>query len=206
VMPGEKRGCVGCHESHSVTPAGGVAAAAAVRRDPSPIAPPPWGTRSLSYERLVQPVLDRHCGPCHQGDGKGRKKLDLTLRPGAGVFKEPYLSLIGPVGFDLKGAGGIAGALKCENYGQSDPESYTTTAPLAYLSPASRLVENAMSGRHHDVRLPADDLRLLIGWVDANCPYRGDEDIRDLPDPAFAGIEKLPIRPQVRSAPVIARP
>ena len=206
VMPGEQRGCVGCHELHSVTPAGGVAAATALRREARPLTPPPWGTRSISYERMVQPVVDRRCGTCHQGDGKGRKKLDLTLRPGPGIFKEPYLTLVGRVGFDVKDAPSIAGALLCENYGQSDPASYVTSPPMRYLSYTSRLVKNAMSGKHHDVRLPPDDLRVLIGWVDANCPYRGDEDIRALPDPDFAGAEDLPVRPLVRTAPVIQRP
>ena len=39
--------------------------------------PPPWGAETISYERFVQPVLDRHCGQCHQGNGEARKTLDL---------------------------------------------------------------------------------------------------------------------------------
>ena len=191
VMPGERRGCVGCHELHSVAPAS--ATAAAIRRDPSDLDPPPWGTASISYERMVQPVLDRYCGKCHQGDGKGRAKLDLTLRP-AGVFKEPYLTLVNS---------GIAGALMAENYGQSDPASYVTTPPMRHLSYTSPLIDHAM---HNDERLDPADLRALIAWVDANCPYRGDDDVRRLPDPTFPGIENLPIRPLVKSAPVIPRP
>jgi len=46
----------------------------------------------------------------------------------------------------------------------------------------------------------------LIAWVDANCPYAGEEEIRAMDDPAFAGIEQLPIRPRVKTAPVIPRP
>ena len=34
----------------------------------------------------------------------------------------------------------------------------------------------------------------------------GEEEIRALPDPDFLGIEKLPIRPRVRTAPNIQRP
>ncbi len=33
-------------------------------------------------------------GMCHQGDGEARDKLDLTYR-GGGLFKEPYVLLIG---------------------------------------------------------------------------------------------------------------
>jgi len=46
----------------------------------------------------------------------------------------------------------------------------------------------------------------LAAWVDANCPYLGDEEMRQMPDPNFAGIERLPIRPRVQSAPVVPRP
>ena len=73
----------------------------ALQGGPRELTPPPWGAASIGYERLVQPVLDRHCGACHTGEGKGRARLDLTLRPGQGVFKEPYLTLIGSIGHGL---------------------------------------------------------------------------------------------------------
>jgi len=207
-MPGERRGCVGCHELHSVTPVGG--SGLALREPPAELTPPPWGTASISYERLVQPVLDRYCGKCHQGDGEARKDYDLTLRPGRGVFKEPYLMLVGHASFDGSvtdpNVQGIAGALKAENYAQSDPESYKTFRPMQYLSYTSRLVELASSGKHYDVKLDPVSLRQLIGWVDANCPYRGDEEIRAIPDPEFVGIDSLPVRPRVQTAPDIPRP
>jgi hypothetical protein len=34
----------------------------------------------------------------------------------------------------------------------------------------------------------------------------GEEEIRALADPEFSGIEKLPIRPRLKTAPVIERP
>ncbi|MHC4499363.1 MAG: hypothetical protein ACYS21_09660 [Planctomycetota bacterium] len=59
-----------------------------------------------------------------------------------------------------------------------------------------------------DPKIEADalGLRKLIARVDTNCPYRGEEDIRAIPDPTFAGIEHLPIRPRVKTAPIIERP
>jgi hypothetical protein len=64
----------------------------------------------------------------------------------------------------------------------------------------------AASGKHYDVRVDPPDLQRLMAWGDANCPYLGDEELRALPDPEFAGIERLPIRPRVRTAPVVQRP
>jgi hypothetical protein len=93
VMPGERRGCVGCHEMHSTTPP--MTQGLAFRRSPTEITPPPWGNESIGYERFAQPVLDHYCGQCHQGDGDARKDLDLTLRPGLDLFQEPYLTLVG---------------------------------------------------------------------------------------------------------------
>jgi len=206
VMPGERRGCVGCHESHSTTPAGG--SGLALKHPPAELTPPSWGTESISYLKHVQPLLDRYCGDCHQGDGEGRKAFDLTLRPGLGAFKEPYVSLVGHTyyGGAPKTTPGIAGALKAENYGQRDPASYVTIRPMKHLSYTSKLIEMCSSGKHYDVKLDPKDLRQLIGWVDANCPYRGDEEVRAIADPDFAGIESLPIRPRTRTAPVIPRP
>jgi hypothetical protein len=212
VMPGETRGCVGCHESHSTAPprTPGIA----FRRPPVGLTPPPWGTESISYERFAQPALDRYCGKCHQAQGEARKDLDLTLRPGASVFKEPYLTLVGSAGWGnpVPNRGqpgyGIAGAIPVETMDETknDPRALATLRPQTALSCNSRLIEIASSGRHYDVRVDPLSLQRLIAWVDANCPYLGEEELRSLPDPDFPGIEKLPIRPRVKTAPVIERP
>ena len=57
--------------------------ALALNQSPRQITPPPWSDTTVSYPRYVQPVLNRYCGKCHQGDGEARKTLDLTERPGA---------------------------------------------------------------------------------------------------------------------------
>lgn len=212
VMPGETRGCLGCHEMHNTTPVT-QGQALALRRAPSAITPPPWGDESISYFRFVQPVLDRFCGKCHQGEGEARKTLDLTLR-GQGLFKEPYVHLIGnpswgapykppsnpPPGF------GIADTLLVEAYDQRDPQAYVTPEPMTKLSYRSRLVEIASSGKHHEVKVDEVSRRRLIAWVDAMCPYRGEEEVREIDDPVFQGVDWLAIRPQIKSAPVIVRP
>ncbi|MDO4558142.1 MAG: LamG-like jellyroll fold domain-containing protein, partial [Planctomycetia bacterium] len=81
VMPGETRGCTGCHEMHSTTPESTFTTQAmALRRAPSEIQPPTFSDTTVSYDRYVQPILDRYCGECHQGDGEAVEILDLTKR------------------------------------------------------------------------------------------------------------------------------
>ena len=210
LMPGEQRGCVGCHEMHSTTPPrqGGLA----VERPPTKLSPPPWGEESIGYERFVQPVLDRYCVKCHRGKAKASDEPDLGLRAGHNVFKEPYLTLVGPAGWGNPVGGGrpgygIAGAIPVETaYGQNDPRALATLRPMQYLSSKSRLIELASSGKHYDVKVDPLSLHRLIAWVDACCPFMGEEEVRALGDPDFPGIERLPIRPRVATAPVVERP
>jgi hypothetical protein len=214
VMPGERRGCLGCHESHSRAPVSaswgqGLAA------EPAAITPPPWPDVTVSYPRYVQPVLDRYCGSCHQGEGEARGVLDLTFRPAAEeALSEPYLTLVGhptwgqpyrapaepPAGF------GIADTLLVEGFGTTDPAAYATPPPMTRLSYASRLVAICASGEHHRVKVDPLSLQRLIVWVDAMCPYRGDEEVRALEDPVFQGVDWLAIRPRIRTAPAPVRP
>ena len=216
LMPGEQRGCLGCHESHSRAPVNaGVTASSALRRDePATITPPSWGEDTISYPRYVQPVLDTYCGKCHQGDGEARKTLDLTLRPASPIFPEPYHTLIGRPTWGtaytcpetLPPGWGIAGVMMVEAFGTTDPRAYVTPAPMTSLSLNSRLIEIASSGKHHDVKVDDESLQRLILWVDAMCPYAGDEEVRSEDDPVFQGVDWLAVRPKVHSAPVIVRP
>ncbi len=210
VMPGERRGCVGCHEMHSTTPPQQLGQA--LKRPPTELAPPPWGTESISYERFAQPVLDRYCVRCHDGKAQPSALPNLTLRPGHDVFKEPYLTLVGQAGWGNPIPGGrpgygIAGAIAVEaGYGQNDPQALTTLRPMQHLSYTSRLVDLAASGKHYEVKADPADLQRLMAWVDACCPYMGESEVRAISDPDFPGIEQLPIRPRVATAPVIDRP
>lgn len=213
VMPGERRGCLGCHESHSRTPAH-EGSSLALLRPPQDIQPPPWGDASVSFPRFVQPVLDQYCARCHQGDGEARQVLDLTDRPGFLIFSEPYMHLTGrptwnrpyeppenpPPGF------GFADMLHVEGYLETDPIAYQTPPPMTALSYRSRLIDIVSSGQHHGVQVDPISLRKLIAWVDTMAPYRGAEEIREIDDPDFQGIDWLSIRPRVRTAPIITRP
>ena len=232
VMPGEIRGCVGCHEGRSSTPAkaarGNVGLA--MRRGARDLTPPPWGAEvSIGYERFVQPVLDKYCGKCHQGDGKARKKLDLTLRDSnlkdpvypklPPQFKEPYITLVGggnnwysPVNSKLINEHGlpvsISGCLIVEGYRERSPAALATLKPMTHMSSASLLISRAMNEKHIKAKMDPKSLRRLIAWVDANGPYLGEEEIRQMPDPTpktrWAKPEPV-VKPRLKTAPRINR-
>jgi len=213
VMPGERRGCLGCHESHSRAPTI-EGPYQALRHTPRTITPPPWPDTTVSYPRYVQPVLDRYCGKCHEGQGEAVKTLDLTPRPGFLDFAEPYFVLTGRPSWgkpyvvpetQIPGFG-IANVLMVEGYGTTDPAAYRTPKPMTYLSYKSRLIELCTSGKHYDVKVDEVSRQRLIAWIDAMCPYCGEEEIRAIPDPQFQGVDWLSIRPRIHSAPRIVRP
>jgi hypothetical protein len=185
-----------------------------LRKEPRAITPPPWGEDTVSYVRYVRPVLDKYCAKCHEGSGEARKVLDLTERPSDPVFHEPYWTLIGRPTWGapyVKPANplpgfGIANVLMVEAFSTVDPVAYRTPKPMTYLSYKSRLVDVASSGKHYDVKVDPVSLQRLIGWIDAICPYLGDEEVREIDDPVFQGVDWLAIRPKIKTAPRIVRP
>lgn len=235
LMAGEQRGCVGCHEMSSRSPAVPPGLMLAMKHGPADLTEPPWGAdTSISYERFAQPVLDQYCVKCHKGSGEGKAAPDLSLRPSSvkwnhfpdgpstfgreddvSPFKEPYVTLLGGafgwarVRTNTINEMGIptcdVGCLVVEGFPGVNVRSLSTLPPMSYLSSNSRLIKRAASGKHHGVKVKNSDLLRLMAWVDVNGPFLGDEEIRRIPDPDFPGIEALPIRPLCKSAPRVNR-
>jgi hypothetical protein len=214
VMPGEMRGCLGCHESHNRTVVQG-GAGKAMKRQPSDIKPVSWQDVTVGYERYVQPTLDKYCGSCHQDAGnKAYKKFNLTLRPGPHGFKEPYWTLLGAPSWggayhgnrNANNGFGWADTILVEGYSQVDPAAYATFPPMKKLSYKSRLINRMSSGEHNGVKVTGDDLLRVILWVDAMGPYIGEEELRRIDDPVFQGVDWISQRPRIKTAPIVQRP
>jgi hypothetical protein len=187
VMPGEVRGCVGCHEDQDLAP---ISSGPSMKGAPAKLTPYPWGAGySFGFERDIQPILNKNCGKCHQGKGKGREKLDLTLRKSKdmGVFPEPYVTLV--LGKKRRGgsfvancSGGAAGTILAQPLPWR-PTTYQTYPPMTALSYKSKLVANATSGKHNKVKVDSLSAMKLTVWVDLLCPYRGENELRAMADP-----------------------
>jgi hypothetical protein len=157
LQPGERRGCVGCHEPPGTTPA--AQQTLAMARGPSAIQPGPDGTRPMSYARLVQPVLDKHCVRCHDGStGQDKSPLALTGEP-KGDFSRSYDSLKAYLRWYEWGGKSIAGVATPPGRIGADESRLTKILADATHVPAVKLADE-------------DRLRLYV-WLDGNVPFYG---------------------------------
>jgi hypothetical protein len=162
VHPGETLTCAGCHESAGRSPdTRGGNTPRALRRAPSPLAPGPAGSFPITFPRLVQPVLDRHCVACHEDrrtEGKKAPGLrgDIFAENG---WSQAFASLR-RYAWGRSGGNGVA--LSERQYSVPGEEGARASKLYALLSRG-----------HHDVALPDEDLRRITLWLDANSNFYG---------------------------------
>ncbi len=155
LQPGETRSCVGCHDSRATAPPDRRPRALAMGQQA--IVPHEWGAGPFSYERVVQPVLDRRCAGCHNG---AKARPDLRAMVDAERIPASYRSLI---------AGGWVNFLDCS----WNPGGCEKREPLTFGTVKSRLWSILNAG-HHDVALTEDEKLRIKTWTDLNCPLWPD--------------------------------
>ncbi len=161
LQPGEKRSCLGCHEPRSTVPTNRKNLLS-LKRPPSKIKSGPDGTRPFSYPRLVQPVLDRNCVPCHDGTtGDMKSPLVLTGEP-TETFSKSYESLKPYIRWYEWG-------------GSSITQIVTRPGRIgADESPLLKILENPTHSKH--VNLNKEEQERLYIWLDGNVPFYGTYD------------------------------
>jgi len=153
VQPGERTGCVGCHESRqSAPPQHRATELLALQREPSKMEGWYGAARKFNYITEVQPVFDKHCVKCHDYGGKAGKKLNLA-RDRTPFFNTSYMELWRKK--YIKSIGGGPAQIQ---------EAYS------WGSHASKLVEVIRRG-HNDVKLDKESFDRLVTWIDINGPY-----------------------------------
>ncbi|OVE82140.1 hypothetical protein BVY04_01775 [bacterium M21] len=171
MKPGESNSCVGCHEPYGMTPSSTAHVPKAAKRGPSPVIPPPWGVQGMSFRRVVQPVLDKHCIKCHDGSEAKLKAFNL---------KDNEM-VAAPIGYD-KDEGpqhavstSFLNLLKHVEYvrvggydGLTVPSDANSTG-----SRASNVMKVLKKG-HSKVKLSTDEWRAIAAWIDCNAPFYGD--------------------------------
>ncbi|MEI7732354.1 MAG: SUMF1/EgtB/PvdO family nonheme iron enzyme [Verrucomicrobiota bacterium] len=158
-MPGEFASCIGCHEQQNNGPAAKYNLAAMNK----PMAITPWNgpVRGFSFDREVQPVLDRRCVGCHDGKpyqngGQAVATPDLRAKRLHPEFKDNY----SPAYLVLQKYVRRAGY-------ESDMHMHV---PAEFEADTSVLVQMLKKG-HYNVELTRDDWERLYTWIDYNLPY-----------------------------------
>ena len=155
-MPGEVLSCVGCHERQNTVPPNTFAEA--LKHPPAAIAPWHGPTRGFSFDREVQPVLDRRCVGCHNGQPRndGRALPDFRAKRLHHDFKGTYSPAYTALARTVRRAGYEA--------------DYHLARPAEFEADTSPLVQRLKKGHHH-VRLTPDEWGRLYAWIDFNVPY-----------------------------------
>ena len=155
VLPGQRLLCQGCHEPRPRAPKLSATLPLAFRRPASAIQPDVDGSDPFSFPRLVQPVLERNCLPCH---AKHAKAPNLTKGNWQKTRERWYASYhsLRKHAFFFDGAG------------------WTTprTIPGQFGAGASRLYRMLKTG-HHDLKLAKADLHRIALWLDSNSDFFG---------------------------------
>lgn len=160
-MPGEVQTCVGCHEPlNSSTPAHRIDA---MNRPPDKIRPWYGPTRGFSFNREVQPVLDKYCVRCH--DGSESNCPDFSQRPDAqkqgrdsyyqaAHFPPAYL------------------ALKQYVRNHTMESDMHLLMPYEFHASTTELVK-LLEGGHQNVVLDVESWDRINTWIDLNTPAHG---------------------------------
>jgi len=160
LQPGERRSCVGCHDSRVCSPS--LSHRIALTELPQRLQAPPWGSVPFDYQKIVQPVFDARCVRCHDGTKPNRPDLRATLD--SGRVPTSYRTLIegGWVHyFDL-------------TYGMR----HFKAEPLSFGTVQSRLWTVLADTHHKQIVLDRVEQRALKAWTDLNCPLWPDYQYR----------------------------
>jgi len=163
VMPGELQSCSGCHEPQNSS-SGPPKRLSAMEREPSQITPWYGPERGISFNREVQPVLDRYCIRCHDGsDGKP----DFRCRPGISFrSKEVYYinpnNLFPPAYLEL-----------CRYIRSQTQESDNSLQTPCNFHLSTTELFQILDAGHHGVRLDDEAWDRLTTWIDLNRPNHG---------------------------------
>lgn len=150
-MPGENESCIGCHETQNdVSP---TVSTIARNAQPAALAPFYGPERPFTFLAEVQPILDKYCVGCHNGEKPNRPNFaDIT--PGPHNFSNSYHALARYVR-------------------RPGPESDVHVfQPMEYHVSTSELVKMLRKG-HYNVKLDHEAWERLFSWIDLNVPFFG---------------------------------
>ncbi len=164
-MPGEVVSCVGCHEDQNTLPRPSNNIAS--KKQPSSILVTEGGPHSITFGLDIQPILDRACVACHNGENadipnfKDTSRVGITDWSGTRYYGKSYLAFHPYV-----------------NRQGPEADMYVMK-PYEYHASTSEVVRMLKEG-HKNVRLTDAEWRKLYAWIDMNAPYWGMFNANDI--------------------------
>ena len=189
-MPGETLQCVGCHEKQNSAPL--ARSSAAANRRPAHIKPWRGPVRGFSYPREVQPVIDRYCVSCHNGQPQSGRPGICDLR--GSVMLTNWTSVTPGNGGNHAGKFSVGYDALVRYVRRPGIESdYHMLTPMEFHADTTDLVQLLRAG-HQGVNLDEEAWDRLITWIDLNCPYHGTWGEIDAPGQQAARRRELLLR------------
>jgi len=160
-MPGEVLSCVGCHESQNESVM--LPRTTAASKQPRRITPWYGPTRGFSYAREVQPVIDKYCVGCHNGE----KAMDLR---GAMQITDWRQTCPGQGG--KRGGKFSLGYTTLARYVRRPgiESDYHVLTPMEFHADTTELVQHLKAG-HKGVKLDKEAWDRIVTWIDLNAPF-----------------------------------
>lgn len=160
-MPGEVQSCTGCHEKQNS--ASTIQSTGLALRKPAAKIKPFYGPmRGFHFDREVQPVLDRHCVACHNGEARADGKSIPDFKRGPLVFAGEREVKFPPAYV----------ALKSYVRNPTAENDMRLLLPYEFHASTTELVQLLEAG-HHGVKLDAESWDRLNTWIDLNTPAWG---------------------------------
>jgi len=157
--PGETLSCIGCHEDKNTT-FKTTTQVQALKRAPSQLKREAVGSFPLTFPRLVQPVLDSKCVPCHDKEAKAP-----SLR-GDKFGKHGWSDGFATLNKYAWGKAGGNGAIRQNGRSYSVPTKDCAMAAKLYTI----LSTNPHKKRH---KLTPEEFRRITLWLDCNSNFYG---------------------------------
>ncbi len=177
LMPGETFSCIGCHEDKNAVAASTKTRTLAMARGPEQLQAFYDVRGGFSFTKVIQPILDRRCTGCHNGESK----LDLRNNPvrlekTAKSWNSAYLNLIKSGTVNWMGAGEVP----------------TVVPPRHAGSIKSKLSKMLQQG-HSKVKLTQEEFDKINCWIDLAVPHSGEysEGMNEEDAAKYARWEKL---------------
>ncbi|MHC4120969.1 MAG: HzsA-related protein [Planctomycetota bacterium] len=177
LQPGETFACTGCHENKNQAPP--------IRRKtmaletgPQTLEPFYGPPRGFSFEREIQPILDRRCIECHTGRNEQAFSLlahRTTTKESKRRWSDSYLALTDATPVEKNGE-----ALYYKGNPDGELVNWINTMSVPEMLPPysggaarSRLLTILEQG-HEGVKLSREEMDKIACWIDLVVPFCGD--------------------------------